>query len=1171
MAKQIEDKISLFVEDHFPDFYKESGPEFVAFVKAYYEFLEQDEESLGVARNLLSYHDVDETITAFASKFKEQYLKEIPLDTAVDTSIILKHMMDLYKSKGSARAIELLFRLVYGEEARVVFPSDQVLTASDADYKEPKYLEVIDNDREYLISLQGKKIEGSISLASAFCDSIATKIVNGREIQVLYISGVEGQFQQGELIATPLRSLEGAPEVLGSLSSISITMGGKDYELGQYFDVTSDTGKGIQGVVKATTLVDATGVVDFELDSANTAGGFGFSTNTSLTNTSVATSMLLVNNFVANVTNAGGTEAACTDITTFPIFETLVQPLETVNVVSAGSNFFANTGAGLVGARVRGTSTSGNITSKVVANGIVAAFTNASAAAGQLTICVDEGTFGNQGSLTYSGNGAGTTFEAGEPIDEGSDVTLTVASTTGFTAGDVITANTTGANGTIQAITNSTVMTLNASFGTFTSAGGEKIDETGGTANTVIATNGVDITTSGANASITSITNSTVMVVDDVVGAFTANKKFKGRRSGVIANVASFSTTGSVELFFGSGGTTNVAQQSTMANSYVTANIIGSNTANTEAEASGTGVFVGAINSAAFSNSQGTFVYANYKIADSANLKTKSTVNATGNLVSVYTGVGAAYAVANVEDDEVLTLYTDFVSDNNSANVAFLDCKVGGSNTGVGFVDTGLITTAGSGYAAGDTVTWSSNGIGGGLPTTNAVANISSVGGSGEITGITMTNHGAGFYTNAGAGTITTSGGSSGVVTARMDFGYGFPKDPQLGLDDFIGKALNIDSGTFGTITRLGSFNPGSEYNITPFFNLISKNISKFDRRDLIITLNNRSGDFVDNEYVTQTVTTAKQRLTNTTAMVVTGGAIANVQANDTAVQVVSATVNTTATVDAVNSTTITFRDVKTKNSTGYVTTTGAGSLFGVNTTANTITVITNSTSNAATINARSTAHTTSNVSSTVDAKGKTKGTVFEYTYVDDSGNEQSIEAIKLSRKSFGVTINPGLTITGSSSGATGNVLAQIEDVSSSPIGHNANVTANSTVANNRVSEVTFIDSGFGYTHGDVLTLTPQTGNTDILATGTATVNSYGVGEGYWGDTKSFIGEQKLHDNDKYQEYSYEVISKLSVDKYEEMLKKLLHVGGTKLFGSVETVSSINLASSVASSNIATA
>jgi hypothetical protein len=41
-----------------------------------------------------------------------------------------------------------------------------------------------------------------------------------------------------------------------------------------------------------------------------------------------------------------------------------------------------------------------------------------------------------------------------------------------------------------------------------------------------------------------------------------------------------------------------------------------------------------------------------------------------------------------------------------------------------------------------------------------------------------------------------------------------------------------------------------------------------------------------------------------------------------------------------------------------------------------------------------------------------------------------------------------------------------------------------------------------------------------------------------------------IHDGDYYQEYSYEILSKISVDRYADMFKKVMHTAGTKFFGS---------------------
>jgi hypothetical protein len=51
-----------------------------------------------------------------------------------------------------------------------------------------------------------------------------------------------------------------------------------------------------------------------------------------------------------------------------------------------------------------------------------------------------------------------------------------------------------------------------------------------------------------------------------------------------------------------------------------------------------------------------------------------------------------------------------------------------------------------------------------------------------------------------------------------------------------------------------------------------------------------------------------------------------------------------------------------------------------------------------------------------------------------------------------------------------------------------------------------------------------------------------------------------IHDGDYYQEYSYEVLTKISVDRYADMFKKVMHVAGTKFFGSAVVVEEANVA-----------
>ena len=58
----IEKTISNFVESQFPQFYLTEGPNFVLFVKAYYEWLESEGQAINQSRSLLDYRDIDNTL-----------------------------------------------------------------------------------------------------------------------------------------------------------------------------------------------------------------------------------------------------------------------------------------------------------------------------------------------------------------------------------------------------------------------------------------------------------------------------------------------------------------------------------------------------------------------------------------------------------------------------------------------------------------------------------------------------------------------------------------------------------------------------------------------------------------------------------------------------------------------------------------------------------------------------------------------------------------------------------------------------------------------------------------------------------------------------------------------------------------------------------------------------
>ena len=92
---------------------------------------------LQAANNLLSYADVDKTSGDFIEYFRRDFMPFIDRDIIANKRLLHKHIKELYLSKGTKESYEFLFRILYGLEAEVVFPGDNVIKPSESEFSEP--------------------------------------------------------------------------------------------------------------------------------------------------------------------------------------------------------------------------------------------------------------------------------------------------------------------------------------------------------------------------------------------------------------------------------------------------------------------------------------------------------------------------------------------------------------------------------------------------------------------------------------------------------------------------------------------------------------------------------------------------------------------------------------------------------------------------------------------------------------------------------------------------------------------------------------------------------------------------------------------------------------------------------------------------------------------------
>ncbi len=321
--KKIESIISPFVENQFPSFYKEEGPQFIAFVKAYYEWMESANNVLYHTRKLPEYRDIDTTVDEFILQFKEKYLKNIQFDTATNKELLIKNSLDLYRSKGTERSIDLFFKLVYGTAAEVRYPADNILRVSDGIWERPEYLEV--THTRYNIDYVGKQIVGALSGAKAFAEKFIRRRTGAGYVDILYISNRQGEFNNGEVIGINNNNVaefdqSKRAKLIGSIKRVILQDRSREFRVGDIVTFEGTT-NGQGGIARVESTSEATGIVDFIFID----GGYGYTLGAE---SIISEKVIILNSVIAN-TNSGQY---------FNLFEQAIQPIVNVTFTSASTN-----------------------------------------------------------------------------------------------------------------------------------------------------------------------------------------------------------------------------------------------------------------------------------------------------------------------------------------------------------------------------------------------------------------------------------------------------------------------------------------------------------------------------------------------------------------------------------------------------------------------------------------------------------------------------------------------------------------------------------------------------------------------------------------------------------------------------------------------------------------
>lgn len=318
--------LSAVVSRQLPEHIREDYPTFVAFVEAYYEYLQAQGVDFSTIR------DIDQTLESFIDQFKKELSYNLPNVTHCDERFLLQNIKDQYLAKGSEASYKLLFRLLYGKEVELIYPGRSMLRASDGrwnqeislfakiDYGNP------DDVVGKLVDIQtaSKLIRVLIDRRQDIIGEV-DRIVLIDPAQQVYEFFLDKRFFGN---VTPGDKIKYRDEfqatILPATKKLSIVQQGKNFRIGQVFELRSGNGTG--ALMKVTAITPEGGIkyaelikfgigytADFAvsiLSKNSTSANFGTSTSFStlvqeLTYTSVAAGNISASSSSATITGVG--------------------------------------------------------------------------------------------------------------------------------------------------------------------------------------------------------------------------------------------------------------------------------------------------------------------------------------------------------------------------------------------------------------------------------------------------------------------------------------------------------------------------------------------------------------------------------------------------------------------------------------------------------------------------------------------------------------------------------------------------------------------------------------------------------------------------------------------------------------------------------------------------
>ena len=267
----VKTKVSTVVSKQLPEFVREDNAQFVSFLEAYYEFLEQSNK-----RNLESLRDIDDTVDSFIQYFKDELLPQLPQAVLSNKRYLAKQIKEVYRSKGTIKSYEFLFRLLFNETPDLYFPKVDMLRLSDGKWDQSNVIRTTEITGE-AFNLVGQTITQGTSRASVEAvikfqvGTLNIVQLTLNEASIVGTFNITDNISGFDNISNSVITLDVVPVV----TKFNVIQAGSYYSVGAPLNLISGTGADAQAEVQN---IGYGSITDIVIDNA----GSGYSIGTEL-------------------------------------------------------------------------------------------------------------------------------------------------------------------------------------------------------------------------------------------------------------------------------------------------------------------------------------------------------------------------------------------------------------------------------------------------------------------------------------------------------------------------------------------------------------------------------------------------------------------------------------------------------------------------------------------------------------------------------------------------------------------------------------------------------------------------------------------------------------------------------------------------------------------------